>query len=127
MNWRRNSNHRISNFEKLDRFRTNLIRAATILTISPYNPDQELSYRNLKLQLECDYSELRPFLAAFLDEDMWWTTQDSQDIFQTLWSAPTLLDFAESPNPFFRDQVGCALEALEYYNVHLHMLREVAR
>jgi hypothetical protein len=90
----------------------------------------EAKYNSLRLMLKDAYTDLRPFLLAYLRLDI----EDERvgirtigigtDAFEATWVAPSLQSFVESDDVFFRDRVGRAYEAIRDYTEHLHCLLE---
>lgn len=90
----------------------------------------EAKYESLRSQLQVTYTELRPFLLAYLRLDLEderlgiRTIGRGTDAFEATWVAPTLQSFVDSDDVFFRDRVGRAYEAIRDYTEHLHCLLE---
>ena len=85
----------------------------------------EPRYQALRVSLDRQYKDLRPFLLAYVSQELLGHSP-SDDAFRSVWSAPTLTHFVDSHDVFFEDRVGHVQDALRYYNEHLEKLDRAA-
>jgi len=90
------------------------------------NPRLECNYGRLQTAISPRYTELRPFVGAFLEPDnrdaFRFETGRPQDAFEKLFEAPTLGDFLQYDDGEMIFRIMKTREALNLYGEHLRQL-----